>query len=222
MTVLEYVARFTELACFADDYVAMDMAKVMRFENGLKLFIRGRIVGLRLHDMDSMVGTTLTIEREIENARSTQDAGVSTKRKESQSSSGSGKKQKASSSRGFQGCGHPGQGQIRVSSQAGQTLCYHCQQPRHMRRDCPQRQGSQGFETVQSQSTMGQERIQYIPSQPSTCQRSQYQFQGAAQAPSVTQAGQRGQVMGRGRGRGPQAGMSEVQGRVYAITPPVE
>ena len=30
-----------------------------------------------------MVGTTLTIEREIEDARSTRDAGVSSKRKES-------------------------------------------------------------------------------------------------------------------------------------------
>ena len=48
MTVIEYVARFTELARFADDYVARDMAKVRRFENGLKLSIRGRIVGLRL------------------------------------------------------------------------------------------------------------------------------------------------------------------------------
>ena len=37
-----------------------------RFENGLKLSIRGRIIGFRLRDMDSMVGTTLTIEREIE------------------------------------------------------------------------------------------------------------------------------------------------------------
>ena len=98
MTVIEYVARFTELACFADDYVATDMAKVRRFENGLKLFIRGRIVGLRLQDMDSMVRTTLTIEREIEDARSTRDAGVSSKRKESQSFSSSGKKQRASSS----------------------------------------------------------------------------------------------------------------------------
>ena len=101
MTVLEYVARFTELAHFTDDYVATDMAKVRRFENGLKLSIRGRIVGLRLQDMDSMVGTALTIEREIEDARSTQDAGVSNKRNESQSSSSSGKKQKASSSCGF-------------------------------------------------------------------------------------------------------------------------
>ena len=36
MTVLKYVARFTELARFADDYMATDMAKVRRFENGLK------------------------------------------------------------------------------------------------------------------------------------------------------------------------------------------
>ena len=26
MTVIEYVAKFTELACFADDYMATDMA----------------------------------------------------------------------------------------------------------------------------------------------------------------------------------------------------
>ena len=70
-TVMDYVARFTELARFSDDYVATDVAKVRRFENGLKLSIRGRIVGLRLRDMDSMVGTALTIEREIEDARST-------------------------------------------------------------------------------------------------------------------------------------------------------
>ena len=35
-----------------------------RHENGLKFSIRDRIVGLRLRDMDSMVGTVLTIERE--------------------------------------------------------------------------------------------------------------------------------------------------------------
>ena len=37
-----------------------------RYENGPKLSIRGRIVGFRLRDIDSMVGTALTIEREIE------------------------------------------------------------------------------------------------------------------------------------------------------------
>ena len=48
MTVLEYVARFTELARFVDDYVATDLAKVRRFEDGLRLSIRGKIVGLLL------------------------------------------------------------------------------------------------------------------------------------------------------------------------------
>ena len=48
MTVLKYVARFTELARFANDYVAMGMVKVRRFENRLKFSIRGRIVGFRL------------------------------------------------------------------------------------------------------------------------------------------------------------------------------
>ena len=48
MTVLEYVAKFTELACFVDDYLATDMAKVRKFEDGLKLSIRGKIMGLLL------------------------------------------------------------------------------------------------------------------------------------------------------------------------------
>ena len=48
MIVLEYVARFIKLACFADDYVATYLAKVRRFEDGLRLSIRGKIVGLLL------------------------------------------------------------------------------------------------------------------------------------------------------------------------------
>ena len=48
MTVMDYVTRFTELVRFVDDYVATNLAKVRRFQNGLKLSIRARIVGLRL------------------------------------------------------------------------------------------------------------------------------------------------------------------------------
>ena len=69
MTVMEYMAKFTELERFSDDYVATDMAKVKRFENGLKFSIRGKIVGLRLQDMDSMVETALAIEREMDDAQ---------------------------------------------------------------------------------------------------------------------------------------------------------
>ena len=39
--MLEYVAKLTELARFKDDYVATDMAKLRKFEDGLKLSIRG-------------------------------------------------------------------------------------------------------------------------------------------------------------------------------------
>ena len=42
--------------------------------------IRGRIVGFRLRDIDSMVGTTLTIEGEIEDTWNTRDTGVGSKR----------------------------------------------------------------------------------------------------------------------------------------------
>ena len=92
MIVLEYVAKVTELAHFGDDYVATDMAKVRKFEDGLKLSIWGKIVGFLVQDMDSMVKTAMDIEREIEDAQTIRDAGTSSKRKEDQPSSSSGKR----------------------------------------------------------------------------------------------------------------------------------
>ena len=74
MTVLEYLAKFTELARFADDYVATYMAQVRKFEDSLKLSIRGKIVGLLLQDIDSMVRTVMAIEREVDDARSILDS----------------------------------------------------------------------------------------------------------------------------------------------------
>ena len=99
--VLKYVAKFTELARFVGDYVATDTAKARKFEDGLKLSIQGKIVGLLLQDMNSMVRTVMKhkgpIEREVDEAQSIRDACASDKRKESQlSSSSSGKKQRTS------------------------------------------------------------------------------------------------------------------------------
>ena len=84
MTVLQYMAKFTNLARFADDYMATDMAKVRKFEDGLKLSIRGKIVGLLLQDMNSMIRTAMAIEREIDDAKSIRDVRVSGKRQENQ------------------------------------------------------------------------------------------------------------------------------------------
>ena len=83
--------------------MAKDMAKVRKFEDGLKLSIRGKIVGFLLQGMDSMVRTAMAIEREIEDARSIRDTVTNGKRKEDQPSSSSGKKQKNSIPQGFQG-----------------------------------------------------------------------------------------------------------------------
>ena len=48
--------------------MATYMAMVPKFEDGLKLSIRGKIVGFLLQDMDSMVRIAMAIEREIEDA----------------------------------------------------------------------------------------------------------------------------------------------------------
>ena len=63
MTMLEYIVKFTELVCFDDHYVATNMAKVRRFEDGLKLSIQDKIVGLLLQDFDSMIRIAMAIER---------------------------------------------------------------------------------------------------------------------------------------------------------------
>ena len=46
MMVREYLAKFIELACFMADYMGTNMDKVRKFEDGLKLSIQGKIMGL--------------------------------------------------------------------------------------------------------------------------------------------------------------------------------
>ena len=133
-----------------------DIAKVRRIENELKLSIRGRIVGLRLQDMNSMVGTALTIERERSRMLGALGMRVLIAR---------GRRvsvlliQERSRGllihEGYRAATIRAKDRLRLPFQAGQMVCYHCQQLGHMRRDCPQRQGSQGFETAQSQSAVG-------------------------------------------------------------------
>ena len=107
MMVLEYMTKFIELTRFEDDYVAMDVVKVRKFEDSLKLSIKGKIMGLLLQDMDSMVRIAMSIEREVDDARIIREVGASDKKKESQLSSfSSGKKQRTSNMRVFQNQGY--------------------------------------------------------------------------------------------------------------------
>ena len=92
-------------------------------------------------------------------------------------------------------------------------ICYFCRQPGHVRLDCPQRQGSQGVGTAQSQLAVEQESIQFIPPHLSTGQRNQFQFRGAIRAPSAAQVGQRGQSVGRGQVQDSQARASSQVGQ---------
>ena len=128
--------------------------------------------------------------------------GAGIKKKGDQPSSSSRKKQKAYDSQVLQSPRYPGQRRVRVASQDGQMVCYHCQQSRHMRRDCPQRQGSRGFGTVQSQSAAERERTQFVSPNLSMGQRDQ--------SSSTSMTGHIGpdQSVGRGRAQGLQAEIS--------------
>ena len=122
-----------------------------RFENGLKLSIQGRIVGLRLRDMDSMVGMVLTMERVIE------DVGIL----------------------GMRVLLERGRISLLLVRGRGRRLLLHTSfmtktKIGHVRRDCPQRQGSQDFGTMQSQLTVEHESIRFIPPHPSRGQRNQF------------------------------------------------
>ena len=82
-----------------------------------------------------------------------------------------------------------------------------------MRRDCPQRQGSQDFGTAQSQLAGEQESKRFIPPHPSTGQGNQFQLRGVIQATSAAQMGQRGQSVGQGQVQDSQIGTSSQAGQ---------
>ena len=80
--------------------------------------------------MDSMVGTTLTIEREIEDTWNTRDTGVGSKREDKLSPS-RGRGRRLLLHMSFKTMARIGQ-----LVRQGQVICYFCQQHGHMRRDC--------------------------------------------------------------------------------------
>ena len=86
----------------------------------------------------------------------------------------------------------------------------------------PSKAGIPRFGTAQSQLAVGHERIQFSPPHPSTSQRNRFQSQGAIQAPSATQMGQRGQSVGRGQAYSSHVRTSGTQGHVYVVVPEAE
>ena len=87
---------------------------------------------------DSMVRTTLAIEREVDDTLSIQDMGVKAKRRRINLPLALGRRTRLLLCTDLK----DRVVQKRASSQLGQMTCYHCHQPRHMRRDCQRRQGS--------------------------------------------------------------------------------
>jgi len=42
---MEYINKFTELSKFTPEYVATDRMRMLRFEDGIALYIRNQLVG---------------------------------------------------------------------------------------------------------------------------------------------------------------------------------
>ena len=55
------------------------MAKVRKYEDGLKMTFQGKIVGLILQDTNLMVKIAMVIEREVDDALNIREAGVKVK-----------------------------------------------------------------------------------------------------------------------------------------------
>ena len=62
MSVLEYEARFTELAQFVPEYVDTEGKKARRFQKGLKTWIRSRVTVFELNTYSVVVQKAMIIE----------------------------------------------------------------------------------------------------------------------------------------------------------------
>ena len=86
-----------------------------------------------------------------------------------------------------------------------------------MRRDCPRRQESQGFETAQSHSVAGQERIQYVPPQHRTSQRGQSQREARVWVEAEDEAHRQGHQGFRGVSTPSHCRLSQQISQLYRV-----
>ncbi|XP_058223167.1 uncharacterized protein LOC131332874 [Rhododendron vialii] len=151
MSVSQYEARFTTLSGYAPELVSTEELKAKRFENGLRLGIKERVVGMRLQQYSTLVEAAMAIEdtllesKRIRESRS-QHGGSSTQFEGHQA-----KKHKISGgSSSFQGPPQqsrsvPAQFMVTSNrSSGGGIICYQCGQRRHRKSECPQKGRFQG------------------------------------------------------------------------------
>ena len=67
--VVEYERRFTEQSCYAMEFISTEADWAKRFEQGLRLAIREKIVALKIRDYGDMVDRAALVERDIEDSQ---------------------------------------------------------------------------------------------------------------------------------------------------------
>ncbi|KAJ0977647.1 hypothetical protein J5N97_013121 [Dioscorea zingiberensis] len=150
LTVADYEAKFTDLGRYAPSYMNAEHEKCRRFEQGLRDEIRNIVTVLEFSDFTELVEAALRVEISLErqkkrlekfkkrSAPSFQTGDNTRPAKKSNTSSSSG------SSTGSQNekrprcptCKRYHFGECRAGLGAG--ICYHCQQPGHYMKECPQ------------------------------------------------------------------------------------
>ena len=66
MTVAQYEAKFMELSCFALQLIATEAEKVLKFQDGLKPYLKNKISILKLSVYSKVVGRALIAEKDNE------------------------------------------------------------------------------------------------------------------------------------------------------------
>ena len=66
MTVAEYEAKFTELSCFTPHFIAIEVDKAMKFQDGLKPYLKNKTSILKLGVYSEVVDRSLIAERDSE------------------------------------------------------------------------------------------------------------------------------------------------------------
>ena len=138
----EYESTFTSLSRFSPEMVVTDAHRCRRFERGLRAQILDRVLTLRIRVYSELVDTAMAVERGLSEAARVRESrqrpssvAVSFESRDSKRQRTSGFfRPQAQSSRLRQTAGVAAVGPV-VAEQG--PVCFTCNRPGHMRRDCP-------------------------------------------------------------------------------------